>query len=310
MGDTRPGRRRGSARSWTCRAMVVAPRVGFSAVLLLTFFGGLGWWAILVLVVWLGAAPLWRWRAVERWAVRMLHGFRRPTAAEVELLQPVVSVVVARCGPAAASLDWYVVDRPRPNALSVGRRAVALTSGLRDAYRDGLLTGDQVVALLAHEVGHHTTGTGRLGLAGGWLMLPWTIVHTFLTGFVGGLLRAVPLARVSLLLVPVAVVRAAIELYSHGGGAPLLLLGLFAAAFGAGPADAALRRAGEYAADRYVAALGLAPELAGALSALRVETADRRGWLPRLLADHPPVERRLARLDPVGFSLRPSAFVT
>jgi hypothetical protein len=54
--------------------------------------------------------------------------------AEVALLQPVVSALVGRCGATAAHLDWYLVDRPRPNAFSAGDRAVALTAGLRDAY--------------------------------------------------------------------------------------------------------------------------------------------------------------------------------
>jgi hypothetical protein len=81
--------------------------------------------------------------------------------AEVALLQPVVSAVVARCGAAAAELDWCVVDRPRPNAFSMGGRAVALTGGLRDGYRGGGLAGDQVVALPAHEV--VTTPPARAG---------------------------------------------------------------------------------------------------------------------------------------------------
>jgi STE24 endopeptidase len=277
--------------------MVAAPGVGLSAVLLLIAFGGLGRWVAVVLVVWLGVAAVLWCPPVERWAGQSVHGFRRPTVAEVTLLQPVVSAVVARCGAAAAELDWCVIDRPRPNAFAVGGRAVALTGGLRDAYRDGVLSGDQVVALLAHEVGHHVTGTSRGSVAGGWLMLPWTVVQKFLAGFVGGALRAVPLARVSLLLVPVVVGRAAAELYSGGGVAPLLLLGLLVAAlFVCPPVDAAVRRGGEYAADRYVACLGMGRDLAGALTALRATPVGRRGAVARLVSDHPSVESRLARL--------------
>jgi Zn-dependent protease with chaperone function len=142
-------------------------------------------------------------------------------------------------------------------------------------------------------------------------MLPWTVVRRFLAGFVGGALRSVPLARVSVLLVPVVVGRAAVELYAHGGSAPLLLLVLLVAAlFVCPPVDAAVRRAREYAADRHVACLGMGRDLAGALTALQVTPAGGRSWVARLIADHPPVERRLARLDARSLAHGPASFVT
>ncbi len=59
--------------------------------------------------------------------------------------------------------------------------------------------------------------------------------------------------------------------------------------------DAAVSRASEFAADRHAAAAGVGPELAAALGILGFGHP-RRGWVSRVLSDHPCTARRIEAL--------------
>ena len=60
-------------------------------------------------------------------------------------------------------------------------------------------------------------------------------------------------------------------------------------------ADAAISRGSEFAADRFAAGHGLAPDLVAALHALDDGSA-ARGWSRRLLSSHPAPDRRICAI--------------
>jgi STE24 endopeptidase len=76
-------------------------------------------------------------------------------------------------------------------------------------------------------------------------------------------------------------------------GGVLALVGL--AAVLCPTVDAAISRRSEFAADRFAADHGLARELAAALHALDDGSA-ACGWSRRLLASHPPPDRRISAI--------------
>jgi heat shock protein HtpX len=185
----------------------------------------------------------------------------------------------------------YVVEDPQPNALALGssveRSAVILTSGLCSALPD-----EEIKAVLAHELAHirnRDVFAATLGL---------TFVQAILS-------LAALLGLVALLL----------DRRARPAVAAIALLGPLVALI----LRCALSRSAEYRADRDAAFLCGGPEpLICALRHLAQLTAKRRSriaalspamaslfivdptpssWLASLLAPHPPIERRVERLE-------------
>jgi STE24 endopeptidase len=275
------------------------PPALISVGLLLVLLRLLGPWQLPLLAAWLCAGPVLCCPAAERWAVRVLYGLRHRTPAEAALLEPILMAAAARCGESVTGMDLYVRDRRTANAFAVGRRSVALTSGLLDAYRRRVLTGAQMTALVAHEVGHQATGVASHGgLLATWWTMPWTALGRFATGVGRGLVRGLPFGRASLLLVPVIVVQAAVGLSRRGQWTGLAALVLLVFAAAVQPLlEAAVARGAEYAADRYVAARGMGADLAAALGVLQRPAGRGVGQLGRLRADHPTTQDRIGRLQ-------------
>lgn len=209
-----------------------------------------------------------------------VQGATRLRPWELPGLHYLVAGLAERAGVPSPQL--YLVPSPEANALTVGSAAtggaLAVTEGAL-----GLLSHDELEAVLAHEVAHLRNGdTTLLRLAGAtsqamtvlltvslWLALPVVLV--------GGLS-----ARSMLVIAALAIVAPA---------AVTLLV-------------AALSRTRELAADADAAALTGKP-LALA-SALRKLERQRRGWfgpfflgrpeVPELLRSHPSTELRVDRL--------------
>jgi STE24 endopeptidase len=144
-------RRRGHFGAW--RAVCALPALCGSLMVLAIGFGWLGVWANLVLAGWLLAAAALLRRRVERVAVPMAYGYRRPNAAEAAALAPLQAQALRRCGLPDATVDWYVRRSARAvTGYAAGGWSVAVSAGLLEAYRGGRLSEPQAVAILTHDL--------------------------------------------------------------------------------------------------------------------------------------------------------------
>ncbi len=289
------GRQRTHLGAW--RAAVALPAAVGSLLLLLVLLGGLGPWEGPVLLAWLAGGAATLTRPGERAAVRLCCGFRRPTSAQADALRPVWTAAISRAGIPAGDVDLYVKRAVEPNGYTVGRRSLAVSSGLLELFLARRLGDDQIVAVLVHELGHHATGATRYTPASSWLAAPWRIASRLVIGIPLAILgRRQPKPLLALVLT-VAVVRGVQQLIAQHQWAPALLLATTAAGAVVCPlADAALSRGSEYAADRYAADRGAGSQLAVALRAVE-RRPERRGWAGRALATHPGTDRRVEALS-------------
>ena len=146
------------------------------------------------------------------------------------------------------------------------------------------------------ELGHRATGSTSMALATMWLAAPWRVASSLVVRLGWALAGRQPrglLGGVVALGVVVAVVQAA----QHRNWIVAFVIGSVALAAVLSPLlEAAVSRRSEYAADQYVIASGLGPQLAAALQTLDGRRVRRGGWAARALSRHPPSERRMAAL--------------
>jgi Zn-dependent protease with chaperone function len=283
--------RRAHYGAW--RAVCALPTLLGSVLVLVTGFGWLGSWSGLILLGWLLIAAALLSRPVERIAVRLVYSYRPLTSREAAQLDPLRRLALARCGLPVDAVDWYVHrTMPGVNGCAAGRRSVAVSSGLVDALARGRLSQAQAVAILTHELTHHRDRATRYGLMIAWLSAPWRLAAAVFAGLLRAIVRHVPTARASLVLVPVVGVIAAVQLAQHHAWFALtMLIGLGFIVAVQPLAQAAISRASERAADDYTARLGSGPDLAAALQ--RGPLSDRTvPWL----ATHPRLADRLDHL--------------
>ena len=286
----------GHGRWGAWRAIAAGPSIVCSAIVVLVATDGLGRWAVLACVGWLGCGAFTLSRTGERWVVRIGWGFRRPGPAGRALLEPVWLEVLERTGVLESAVDLYVQAGRAVNAYAVGGRSVAVSAPLLNAYRDGRLDRAGLAAVLAHEVGHHDTHGARYVPLVLWLTLPWRVLCRVLirVGYrLVGSQPVVPLAAVGL----VAVLVGGVQLVrDRSWGAVVLVVVVLVAAAVSPLVDAAVSRAAEFAADRYAARVGYAADLAHVLRRFDGEGQSRTVGA-RLLERHPAARDRASRLD-------------
>lgn len=117
--------------------------------------------------LWLvGWVPL-TFRPVQRIVGGWFFGVRRPTAGEARLLEPCWRAALARAGCPPERFLLYVQDDPEvPNAGASGGHIVSVTTGAL------ALPTDELEAILAHELGHHLGLHPVVSLVTYWLQLP------------------------------------------------------------------------------------------------------------------------------------------
>jgi heat shock protein HtpX/STE24 endopeptidase len=252
-----------------------AARVDAPVSLIGLIFDRPGTFALAALVVALGGAVLLFVRPVERRVARVFAPARAPTAEEEARLRPLLDGLGARSGIDTRRLVLLIHETGELNAAAGAARLLFVTEG---ALR---VPEAELEALLAHELGHHrglhpvaTTVVWWLALPGEALARVYTLLRA-LARRVTGRSRLIT-AAVALLLVAWQVT--VMWIYYIGK-----LLMQWAA------------RISEFVADRAAVDWGYGPELLALYrSAGDVEPAGRLG---RLLADHPPMPERIARIE-------------
>jgi Zn-dependent protease with chaperone function len=235
----------------------------------------------------LAAGVLLFLRPFQRLVLTRLLGARRPTRAELDILEPVWRSVTQSVHVPARRFVLAVLDADELNAFASGGHLVVVTSYAVEVLPDGELAG-----VLAHELSHHL-GLHTIALTvAQWLSLPIVL-----------------LARIGFLLQNIA--RAATDTFARGSsgitivgrivsGVLNVVAWLFLAAILTSTAIGNLvGRSAEFQADRRVTQMGFGPHLAAALRRF-VDSglAERPArWQDRLFASHPPARTRVARID-------------
>src|SRR3712207_6031640 len=126
--------RRHTARFGLWRALVAAPAVIGSLLLLTLAFGALGRWAGLLFLAWAAGAAVLMTRVGERITVRAACRFRNPGPAQAAVLQRPWAAALRVTGTAAADVELYVQTARVPNAYAAGGCSVAVTSRVLEDY--------------------------------------------------------------------------------------------------------------------------------------------------------------------------------
>ena len=229
----------------------------------------------------IGGAVLLFIRPFELKVADVLAGAsREPSAEERARLERLLGEVGERAGVDPSGLIVRVTDDRGPNAAAGAGHLLFVTAGALD------LPDDEVEGILAHELAHHRALHPVLTSVVWWLRLPGAALaaaYRFLRRMVGaiggrfgilGRLLAVPI----LLLLVVWQVTVMWLFYAGE------LLAMRAA------------RISEYEADGAAKRWGYAAPLIRAYEGLAAREGEPPGRLGRLLADHPPLESRIARL--------------
>lgn len=296
--DQRPIGVRSVAGWW--RLAALAPPVAGSALLVVTagaLLAGHPAWAYAPLAGWLGGAAAVLTRSGERAMVRVVCGYRHPSAEQAEPLRAALTRVTAAASIQAARVDVYVCRGRQVNAFAVGGHSVAVSQQvLKDcaARPHGRVV---LEALLAHELGHLAQAGSRFVPAACWLAGPWRLVAGAVVGVCWVLAGRPRLNWLLGLEVAAALVLAVAGLGGQGRWGAAVGLGIAGlCVVGCPLLTAAACRRSEHAADAFAAACGYGP----ALALLVTHVVGRRrptGFMGRLLVDHPDPTARARALD-------------
>ncbi|MFI8363004.1 M48 family metalloprotease [Streptomyces sp. NPDC085612] len=242
--------------------------------------------------LWAASGALAFHRPTERLIARHLFHLHRPLPAELATLAPVWREVTARAGVDGGRYELWVEDGDGLNALAAAGHIVAVT---KRALRD--LPTSQLGAVLAHELGHHTSGHSWSGTLGWWYSIPGRCAWRVLSRLKPRLRHAARGASLTALTVVVILTGyAAFATLRVTYGLPLLLLAVPCLA-------AAVGRRAELRADAHAARLGFGHSLALTLRERLAELSAAQGPAARsrpgarLLSHHPDLGTRLEHLE-------------
>ncbi|MFF4577760.1 M48 family metalloprotease [Streptomyces sp. NPDC001373] len=258
----------------------------------------------LALRAWLGV-PVWLptalWaasgilafhRPAEGFLARHLLGLHRPVPTELARLVPVWREVTARAGVDGNRYELWVEDSDNVNGLAAAGHIVAVS---RRALRD--LPTSRLAAVLAHELGHHSSGHAWSDMLSWWYAIPGRLAWRGLALVRPWLVRTVRGTSVTALSVLVILsCYLAFATLKATYGLPLLLLALPCL-------TAAVGRRAELRADVHAARLGFGRPLVRTLHERLAEesalpgTARRPRFAARLLSHHPDPRTRLHHLQ-------------
>ncbi|MCY4193106.1 MAG: M48 family metalloprotease [bacterium] len=284
---------------WTsvARAIVLVPLIGVSALCLifsllpvyLVLWSILpGHWLIPVAAYYIAGLFFFIPQVEDFMQTRFDKLAREPTSEEQQRLVPAWEDVISRVGKGAdRQYRLRVMSSSDINAYAAGGRQVMVTQGSLASVSDSELRG-----IIAHELGHHAGLHPVLNLAARWIIKPinwaqWVAIKlhncsAFFTRF----------ARTSFAF-KVLYIFAILLLIIH------YLLNIIV--------DVSiailqwLNRRAEYLADETAVELGFGPGLLSALCVFQEQelgvASDPSGIKSRLYATHPPLQKRIARVE-------------
>ena len=240
--------------------------------------------AALIATMGLGTLLLLGLTPIAEWLLRHSSDCDKCTPEEAAYLRPLFSEVCRRAGQDPAQYRLYVCPKEEVNALALGAKSLAVTTGLLKTA-----TPEELEGILAHELGHHLlnhtfwlTLTCVSGQVGNWTLRLYDIL---LKGI--GCLRAVPLAGY-FVVVLLGLFRFLFILFDGFVQLPFYLGMLFGS------------RRNEYAADRFAARIGCGNGLRSFLERVLAPREARASFWERLKRTHPSSSKRARRLAHLG----------
>ncbi|WP_342668418.1 M48 family metalloprotease [Streptomyces ochraceiscleroticus] len=265
-------------------------------------------------LLWLVSGAMAFHRPTERVLARHLLNLRHPTPQELARLAPLWREVTARTGIEGRAYELWIEDSNRLNALAAAGHIVGVTRFALER-----LSGGQLAAVLAHELGHHVRGHAWSSLLGQWYAVPARLAWSAVRGLIR-LVAVIVRGRIgfwaAVLLLTVGSILLVVALSYWFVALPLAVTPYLLAA---------VARRVELRADHHAAAAGFGPMLAEVLhmmqaaeresgrvtasalsgcgSAAAMNTgATARGRRPsvseKLLSSHPDYYTRLHHLAP------------
>lgn len=205
-------------------------------------------------LLWLVSGAMAFHRPTERVLARHLLNLRHPTRQELARLKPLWREATARTGVEGRVYELWIEDSDRLNALAAAGHIVGVTRFALER-----LSGGQLAAILAHELGHHVRGHAWTSLLGQWYAVPARLAWSAVWGLVR-LVAVIGRGRMGFW--------AAVLLIATGG---IVLVAALSYWFVVLPLVAspyllaAVARRVELRADRHAAAAGFGPMLAEVL---------------------------------------------
>jgi len=227
---------------------------------------------------------------VGEWVLETLAGAREISRRDIKIrLVPLLEIVYGKAKRYTPSMVDTIrlkcVHDEKPNAFAIGRRTICVTDGLLQ------LSDEEIMAVLAHEIGHiawgHPViylliGGGNLMIAGGLLLLKLTCwMFTALCG----LLAIGTRSTLWSMLIAFFGVLSSLSIWLWTKFCLLFLRWSM--------------RQNEFAADEYAYRIGFGNSLARVLDE-HLCSAPHRGLLQALYATHPHSDDRVGRLQDLG----------
>jgi Zn-dependent protease with chaperone function len=104
------------------------------------------------------------------WVVKLSVRMRKPTIVEQRIIEPALNIVLSavneklKLNYTMNSFKIYVHEAPEINAFAFGRNSLCVFSGLLEST-----TEDELLAVLAHEVGHIWREDSRIAMVNYWV---------------------------------------------------------------------------------------------------------------------------------------------
>lgn len=218
-------------------------------------------------------------------AIAVLTGSRTATAAELQVMGPVLAELTSRGLDIDKEVEALFVRRRQapstPVAVAIGAGAVVVSPALVDATYRGGVTAAETAAPMAHAVGRRRAIRPRLELAVLAATTPWRLVVASFRG-VARAFAWLPFMQLAWTLRGVVGVICIVQSVAEGRAAPGILGGaVILLTYLVPAASRRIEASAEAAADQLVVSLGLGAVLAGLLR--------RHG--------HPMTLERLQRLE-------------
>ena len=240
--------------------------------------------AALIATMGLGTLLLLGLTPIAEWLIRHSYDCDTCTPEEAAYLRPLFAKICRQAGNNPAQFRLYVCPKDEINALALGAKSIAVTTGLLQTA-----TLEELEGVLAHELGHHLlnhtfwlTLTCVSGQVGNWALRLYDILlKTF------GHLRFIPVLGY-LVVALTWLLRLLFLLFDWFVQLPFYLGRLFGS------------RRNEYAADRFAAQIGCGNGLRSFLERVLVPREARASFFERLKRTHPPAAKRVRRLAHLG----------
>ncbi len=198
-------------------------------------------------------------------AAAALTGSRPATAAELQVMAPVLAELAGRGVDVAAVFVRRRQGPSTPVAVAITDRAVVISPGLVEATYRGGVSAAEAAAAMAHAVGRRRAIRPRLELAVLAATTPWRLVAATFRG-VGRAFAWLPFMRLAWTLRGVVGVICIVQSVAEGRAAPGVLGGaVIALTYLVPAASRRIEARAEAEADQLVVSLGLGAVLAGLL---------------------------------------------